>query len=104
MKPPDIKTHEQLLADDLANDPEFRAEWERNALARAVALQLVEYRAKHGLTQAALARQLGMVQSAIGRLEQADHNPSIETLRRLAKGLGIDFHIDITPERIALSA
>jgi ribosome-binding protein aMBF1 (putative translation factor) len=81
-------------------DPVFRLAWERTALARAVALRLAEYRADNGLSQSALARKLGMHQPAIARLEAGDHNPSVETLMRLSQGLGIDFHIDITPEHV----
>lgn len=43
-------TFEQILEEDL-KDPEFRAEWERTALARAVANEVVRYRIEHGLTQ-----------------------------------------------------
>jgi transcriptional regulator with XRE-family HTH domain len=69
-------------------------------LARAVALRLVEYRAVNGLSQTALARKLQMQQPAIARLEAGDHNPSVDTLVRLSQGLGIDFHIDITPKHV----
>jgi ribosome-binding protein aMBF1 (putative translation factor) len=81
-------------------DPDFRREWDRTALARAVALRLVEYRAHNGLSQTALARKLQMQQPAIARLEAGDHNPSVDTLVRLSQGLGIDFHIDITPKHV----
>ena len=50
MKPSDLKTAEDALAEDLQN-PEFRHEWERTALARAVSERLVQYRIEHGLTQ-----------------------------------------------------
>ena len=70
--------------------------------ARGVASRIVEYRAKHGLSQSALARQLGMKQPAIARLEAADHNPSVDTLMRLAQGLDMEFHIDVTPEGVAI--
>lgn len=81
-------------------DPEFRREWDRTALARAVALRLVEYRADNGLSQTALARKLQMQQPAIARLEAGDHNPSVDTLMRLSQVLRIDFHIDITPKHV----
>jgi ribosome-binding protein aMBF1 (putative translation factor) len=81
-------------------DPKFRQAWERTALARAVALRLVEYRGENGLSQSALARKLQMQQPAIARLEAGDHNPSMDTLMRLSQGLGIDFHINITPEHV----
>jgi hypothetical protein len=44
--------------------PKFRAEWERTALARAVAEAVIRYRAEHGLSQTALARVLGWSQPA----------------------------------------
>jgi ribosome-binding protein aMBF1 (putative translation factor) len=99
MTPADITTASDSLTKRL-RDPEFRQAWERTALARAVALRLVEYRAENGLSQSALARQLQMQQPAIARLEAGDHNPSVDTLMRLSQGLGIDFHIDITPEHV----
>jgi DNA-binding XRE family transcriptional regulator len=103
MKLSDLKTHEQVLHESL-QDPAFRREWEQTALARAVAIRLVQYRAEHGLSQSGLARVLGMQQPAIARLEAGDHNPSLETLWRLSQGLKISFHIDITPDALALSA
>lgn len=87
----------ELLEERLAGDPEFRAEWERTALARAVALALVRYRAQHGLTQRQLAVQLGMPQPHIARLELGEHNPSLETLQRLAKGLEQRFIVAVEP-------
>ena len=98
-----MKTFDESLAEDL-KDPEFRAEWERTAVARGVANEVVKYRGAHKLTQTQLARQLGMQQSAIARLELGEHEPSIATLARLSKGLGINFHIDITPKSLSLSA
>jgi transcriptional regulator with XRE-family HTH domain len=93
----------QGLAGALRDDA-FRREWERTALAGAVALRLVEYRAEHGLSQRALAAKLGMKQPAIARLEAGDHTPSIDTLVRLSRGLGMRFRLEITPEDLALGA
>jgi ribosome-binding protein aMBF1 (putative translation factor) len=100
MKPSDLKTADDALAEDL-QDPEFRREWERTALARAVSERLVRYRIEHRLTQTALARKLGMQQSAVARLEAAEHNPSIDMLSRLSRGLGINFNIVVRPETVS---
>jgi ribosome-binding protein aMBF1 (putative translation factor) len=91
----DLKTAGQIAAEELA-DPEIRREHERTALAHAVAMRVIGYRVEHSLSQTALARLLGMHQSAIARLEAGDHEPSLATLSRLARMLGIEFHIDIT--------
>ena len=97
MKISELKTAEQVLAEDL-RDPEFHQEWIRTAPARAVAVQVAAYRAEHNLTQSELARRLGMKQPAIARLEAGEHAPTLETLERLSRGLGVEFHIDITPK------
>lgn len=103
MKISDMKTADEVLAEDL-KDPKFREEWERTALARALANQVVAYRAKHGLTQRQLADRVGMKQPAIARLETGEHEPTLTTLARLSRGLGIEFRIDITPEAMELMA
>ncbi len=91
--------HEQVHA-ELMKDPEYARIWEQTVLARAVALRLVAYRAEHGLSQTALARQLGMRQPQVARLEAGEHNPSIATLMRLSRTLGMEFHIEITPTQV----
>jgi transcriptional regulator with XRE-family HTH domain len=43
-----------------------------------------------------------MRQPAIARLEAGEHEPSLAMLARLARGLGTDFSIDITPTALVL--
>lgn len=87
-----------VLAKHLEN-PAFRAEWERLALARAVAIAVVGYRVKHQLTQAQLARRLGVRQPHVARLELGEHTPSIEMLQRLSRMLGLRFIVEVAPAR-----
>ena len=96
MKVSDMTAHEELLASEL-EDPEFRAEWTRTALARAVALEIVRHRGARGLSQRALGELLGMKQPQVARLERGDHTPTIDTLIRLSAVLGIEFNLDIRP-------
>jgi DNA-binding XRE family transcriptional regulator len=98
-----LPTHEQVLAKDLRN-PEFRAEWDRTEFAHAVALRVIAYRVEHKLSQTRLGERLGMKQPAVARLEAGEHEPSLTTLARLARVLGIEFHIDITSDRFAVTA
>jgi transcriptional regulator with XRE-family HTH domain len=85
-----MKTHEELIADQLRDDPEFRRQWERTALSRAVAVGVVRYRADHDLPQRDLAQRLGMKQPQVARLELGEVNPSMDTLMRISSGLGIE--------------
>lgn len=96
MKLTDMKTTDELIAEQMV-DPGFRAEWDRTALARAVAMRLVRYRAEADLSQRDLAKLLAMEQPQVARLERGDVNPTLETLLRLAGALEIEFTIDVRP-------
>jgi DNA-binding XRE family transcriptional regulator len=92
----------QQILDEQLVDPEFARIWKATELADLIATMLIAYRAKHRLTQTALARQLGMRQPAIARLEGGQHTPSIQTLVKLAEGLGIEIQLRVTPAGIQL--
>lgn len=90
-------SNKDVLAQEL-EDPEFREQWERTALARWIALEISHYRALNSLSQRDLAEQLGMKQSQVARIETGEHNPSLGTLARLATGLDLELLIDIRPQ------
>jgi DNA-binding transcriptional regulator YiaG len=71
-----LVSNEDVLAEELC-DPEFRAEWERTAPARWLAVEIAHYRAEHGLSERQLAEQLGVHQSDVARMELGEH-PSSE--------------------------
>ena len=93
-----LPTSAEVFAEmDAEMDFESRARWERTALARAVANAVVAYRTAHRLSQGALAAKMGMKRPAISRLELGEHNPTIETLERLASVLELRFIVDVAP-------
>lgn len=94
MRPNELRTAEQVHQEDM-RDSEYRAEWERTALGRAVSLAVVRYRAQHELTQTGLAKLLGWTQPQVARLEDDDVQPSLQTLRHLADRLGMRFVITV---------
>jgi transcriptional regulator with XRE-family HTH domain len=95
--PKNSKTQGMIIAEEATRDRAFADEWERTALARVVAAQLIEYRADHGLSQKKLGERIDMKQPQVARLESGEHNPDIETLIRISRGLGIEFVVDIAP-------
>ncbi len=84
-------------AEGMAGDPDFAAEWQRLALAREVAAELIRYRSEHGLSQRALADLLGVRQPRIVALESGERNPRIETLIDISRKTGLELAIDIAP-------
>jgi len=43
-------------------------------------------------------------QPYVAKLERGDQAPSLATFARLAQRLGLEFHIDVTPTTVRLSA
>lgn len=96
MSPKKLVSGDDVLARQI-KDPAFRAEREATSLARAVAIEVVKYRADQGLSQSALAKKLGVSQPVVARLERGDHTPTWETLARLAHTMGVEFLVEVHP-------
>ncbi len=96
-----MKLHElptfESVRDEALQDPALRAEWERTAVARAVAKWVLRYRVEHGLSQRQLAAQLGWKQPVVARLELGEREPTLGTLRQLAQKLRMEIVLDMTP-------
>jgi ribosome-binding protein aMBF1 (putative translation factor) len=101
-----VKLSELPTADEIHDqdmrDLDYRREYERARLANEVAIKVIRYRVSHGLSQAALARRLGMKQPNVARLEAGDHEPSLTTLARLSEALGQDFSVVVKGGRMRL--
>lgn len=54
-------------------------------------------RVKHGISQTELARRIGMKQPQLAKIENMTSIPSLETLDRYAKGLGLQAIITFKP-------
>ncbi len=67
--------------------PDAVAQGEVFAEAYKIALQVLDLRKKHGLTQAQLAQRCGMSQADISRIERGSTSPTTHTLQRIADAL-----------------
>jgi transcriptional regulator with XRE-family HTH domain len=55
-----------------------------------------ESRLRAGLTQAELGARIGKPQSVIARWERGDAVPSLETLRQVIRGCGLELHFHLS--------
>lgn len=58
---------------------------------------MLEARKKQHLTQKDLSLRTGITQADISRIEKGTRNPSLEMLKRLAKGLGMVLKVEFLP-------
>jgi DNA-binding XRE family transcriptional regulator len=84
--------HDRRLARRLREDPEFRAEFERQRREinqiDSVVRQLDALREEVGMSKAELARAIGKAPSSVRRFFTADVNPELRTVAAIADVLG----------------
>lgn len=62
-----------------------------------LAENLMKARETANITQKQLAQATGIHQADISKIERGLANPSLLTLKRLAKGMGMELHLTFTP-------
>src|SRR6059058_6115866 len=77
-------------------DPERRRIYEEEAAKSDLWLQLVEARQGAGLTQAQLAKRLGVSQAQVARIEKRGYDAyTLNSLRRYITALGEGFSLEV---------
>ena len=76
------------LKKEILEDPEVRKEYDAMEPEFQLVLALLELRNEQNLSQQELADRTGINRSDISRIEHANANPSLKTLKRLASALG----------------
>lgn len=74
--------------DQQMNDPEFAAEYEAMQPEYEAIRAVIAARLESHMTQRELAEKTGIRQSNISRIESGSSSPTVETLARIAAGLG----------------
>lgn len=97
MRRSELETNAEVIAEDLASDPGFRATWERTARTRTLSPAALRYRTDRGLSQTCLAKRLVMSPRRIVRLGLGEDDPTIDTLTELSSGLGAESTIRVRP-------
>lgn len=82
---------------ELLQDPEFKRQWEEDEPEREILYAIAELRGRRRLTQTELAELTGIKQSEISKLENGKANPTLETLQKIAKGLGMRLELKFIP-------
>lgn len=82
---------------ELLENPEFKRQWEEDEPEREVLHAIAKLRSEQGLTQTELAKRTGIKQGELSKLENGKANPTLETLQKIAKGLGMRLELRFVP-------
>jgi ribosome-binding protein aMBF1 (putative translation factor) len=78
-------------------DPQFKEEYEQLESDFVILQALIDARKKLGLTQQQLAERTKINQADISKIEKGISNPSLNTLKKLAKGMNMRLKIAFVP-------
>ncbi len=86
-------TFNELLKKELRNK-EFKQAWDNLEPEFQLVDAILTARKERSLTQKELSELTGITQTDISKIENGNANPSLATLKRLAKGLGKEIRIE----------
>jgi len=87
------------LFEEFEKEPGWAEAYARAELEDRIALQISCLRAAAKLNQKALAKAIGTTQSVISRIEKGAQNLTLATLRKIAKALDREVHIELRPRQ-----
>ena len=93
-----MKTFENYKKQQM-QDPELVREYEAIQPEMDVIRAIVNARTSQNLTQNELAKRTGINQADISKLENGTRNPSVNLLKRLAEGMGMNLKIEFVPKQ-----
>lgn len=79
-------------------NPEVRAEYEALQPEYDIIQAMIDARKSQNITQKELAARTGITQADLSRIENGTRNPSLNMMKRIAKGLGMQLKLEFLPD------
>lgn len=83
---------------ELLQDPRVKAEYDALGPEFDIIQAMLDTRKRLNLTQKELSERTGITQADISRIENGTRNPSLNMIKRLAKGMGMRLKLEFIPE------
>jgi ribosome-binding protein aMBF1 (putative translation factor) len=86
------------LKKQLLDNPKVKAEYDALEPEFNIIQAMIDARKQQNLTQEELSKKTGITQADISRIENGTRNPSLEMVKRLARGLGMQLRLELIPQ------
>jgi ribosome-binding protein aMBF1 (putative translation factor) len=93
LKISEMTSHDELLAKLMKERPGFKEGYEATEVELVYHKTFIEARVKKNLTQKELAMNLGVAQPALARFESGRSNPTVASLSKFLRALGLKLKI-----------
>ena len=78
-------------------DPKFKKEWDELEPEYQLIRALINARDEKNISQRQLSEITGITQADISKMESGEANPTLNTLKRVAQGLGMRLELSFKP-------
>ena len=78
-------------------DPEVKAEYYALQPEYDIIQAMIDARVEQNMTQKELSARTGITQADISRIENGTRNPSLNMVKKLAQGLGMQLKLEFIP-------
>lgn len=89
-------TYKQVIAEKM-KDSSFREAWEELEPEMQLVKTMLKAREEQRLSQRDLSELTGITQADICKMEKGEANPTLQTIKRVAAGLGMQLELVFKP-------
>ena len=83
--------------DEELKDPEFKREWDALEPEFQLIREMMKARNEQNLSEGQLAERTGISEEELYKIEMAEANPTLQTLKDLAAGFGMVLNLSFKP-------
>ena len=84
--------------EELKKYPHLKEEYDALEPEYNIIQAMIDARKSQNITQKELSERTGITQADISRIENGTRNPSLEMVKRLARGMGMELKLEFLPE------
>jgi len=87
---------DDYLKEKMKKDPDFKARYDLLREKAAVVKEIIEYRIRHKLSQAQLAKEIGVTQQYISKIEEGEFS-NLDTIENVLHHIGYRLKLEVVP-------
>ena len=87
---------DDYIKEKLKRNPDFKARYNLLMEKTAVVKKIIEYRIRHKLSQEQLAKELGVTQQYISKIEEGEFS-NLDTIENVLEHIGYRLKLEVVP-------
>ena len=87
---------DDYIKEKIKKDPDFKARYDLIKEKAAVVKKIIEYRIRHNLSQERLAREIGVTQQYISKIEEGEFS-NLDAIEGILEHIGYRLKLEVVP-------